>query len=416
MIIQKVTLTPVAIPDVPLVNTKGVHQAVFLRTIIELETDEGLIGIGESYGGARALNGMRQAADALIGLDPFHLNDLRRRVETALPNAGGINAPTMLTQHQVVDAVYSAFEIPLLDIQGKILNRRLCDLLGGAVRDRVGFGGYLFFKFAKPKEYLGDDLFGEVMTPEALVDEAKTLVNDYGFKSLKLKGGVLEPKLEIKTMQLLRDAFPEAPLRIDPMGAWQVNTALDICEQIGDSLEYLEDPVRGMEAMAELASQTDIPLATNLVVVEFEQVVEAFRNGAVQIILSDHHYWRGATGSIRLGEMCRAGGLGISMHSNTHLGISLAAMVHVAAATPNLTYDCDTHYPWTFHDVIKGGKLSFRNGSIKVPDGPGLGVEIDHDAVNEFHELYLAQSLRDREDTDEMRRYVPDYERVVPRW
>jgi len=416
MIIQNVRLTPVAIPDVPLVNTKGVHQAVFLRTIIEVETDEGLTGIGESYGGARALNGMRKAADSLIGLDPFHLNELRQRVETALPDAGGINAPTMLTQHQVVDAVYSAFEIPLLDIQGKMLGRPLCDLLGGAVRDKVGFGAYLFYKFAKPQEYRGDDLFGEVMTPDALVAEAKSLVDQYGFKSFKLKGGVLEPALEIDTMRALRETFPQAPLRIDPMGAWRVPTALDVCDAIGDILEYLEDPVRGMAAMAELASKTTVPLATNLVVVEFEDVVEAYRNGAVQIVLSDHHYWRGATGSIRLGEFCRAGGMGISMHSNTHLGVSLAAMIHVAAATPNLTYDCDTHYPWTMHDVIKGGKLQFDQGAITVPDGPGLGVELDQDAVAEFHEFYLSQNLRDREDTDEMLRYIPDYKRVVPRW
>jgi len=320
VIIQKVTLTPVAIPDVPLVNTKGVHQAVFLRTIIEIETDEGLVGISQSYGRARALNGMKKAADSLIGLDPFPLNQLRQRVESALPDAGGINAPTMLTQHQVVDAVYSAFEIALLDIQGKSLNRPIADLLGGAVRESVGFSGYLFYKFAKPTDYPGDDIFDEVMTPKALLEEAQTLVSEYGFKSLKLKGGVLEPKLEIETMQLLRDAFPDAPLRIDPMGAWRVPTALGICDAIGDILEYLEDPVRGMDAMAELASRTDVPLATNLVVVEFEDIVEAYRNGAVQIILSDHHYWRGATGSIRLGEFCRAGGLGISMHSNTHKG------------------------------------------------------------------------------------------------
>lgn len=392
------------------------HQSVFLRTIIEVETDVGLIGIGESYGGARALNGMRKVAETLIDLDPFHLNELRQRVETALPDAGGINAPTMLTQHQVVDAVYSAFEIPLLDLQGKHLQRPLCDLLGGAVRDRVGFSAYLFYKFAKPTEYPGDDMFGEVMTPDALVDEAKFMVDTYGFSSLKLKGGVLEPGLEIKTMQLLRDEFPQAPLRIDPMGAWRVPTALGICNEIGSILEYLEDPVRGMDAMAELAAQTNVPLATNLVVVEFEHIIEAYRNGAVQIILSDHHYWRGATGSIRLGEFCRAGGMGISMHSNTHLGISLAAMVQVAAATPNLTYDCDTHYPWTAHDIIKGGKLRIENGSIKVPGGPGLGVEIDSDALAEFHQLYLAQNLRDREDTDEMRKYIPDYKRIVPRW
>lgn len=405
-----------AIPDVPLVNTKGVHQAVFLRAIIEMETDTGLVGIGESYGGARALNGLRRAADGLIGLDPFHLNELRQRVEAALPDSGGINAPTMLTQHQVVDTTYSAFEIPLLDIQGKHLNRPLCDLLGGAVRDRVGFGAYLFYKFAKPADQPGEDMFGEVMTPDALLAEARSLVDTYGFKSFKLKGGVLDPDLEIETMRKLREAFPHAPLRIDPMGAWRVPTALRVCDAIGDILEYLEDPVRGMDAMAELSAQTDVLLSTNLVVVEFEQILEALEKDAVQIILSDHHYWRGATGARHLGEVCRAARLGVSMHSNTHLGVSLAAMVHVAAATPNLTYDCDTHYPWTAHDVIKGGKLPIVEGAVAVPVGAGLGVALDQDAVAEFHALYVAEGLRDREDTDEMLKYVADYVRVVPRW
>ena len=198
--------------------------------------------------------------------------------------------------------------------------------------------------------------------------------------------------------------------------AWTVPTAMRVAKALENVLEYLEDPVPGMDAMAELAPQINLPLATNLVVVEFEEVLEAFKRGAVQIILSDHHYWRGATGAIHLGEMCRAAGLGVSMHSNSHLGISLAAMCHVAASTPNLTYDCDTHYPWYSKEIIKGGRIAFHDGKLRVPDGPGLGVELDQKAVAELHALYNAESVRDRDDTDEMLKYVPDYVRKVPRW
>lgn len=416
MKIIEVRITPIAIPDVPLLNTKGVHPSVFLRAIIELVTDTGLVGLGEAYGAKRTLHGLQTVAPKLDGLDPYNLRDLRARVDAALPDAGGVNAPTALADHKVVDVVYSAFEIACLDLRGKEVGRPLCDLLGGKVRNEVSFGGYLFFKFAKRPGTVGEDIFGEVMTPDAMVEEAREIVGQNGYKSLKLKGGVLEPDLEIETMLKLREAFPHHPLRIDPMGGWSVPTALKVIEKLDGVLEYLEDPVRGMDAMAELSAQTSMPLATNLVVVEFEEVIEAIKRDAVQIILSDHHYWRGATGAIHLGEMCRAAGLGVSMHSNSHLGISLAAMTHVAAATPNLTYDCDTHYPWYGKEIIKGGRVTFRDGKLPVPDGPGLGVELDPDAVAELHALYNEQMIIDRDDTDEMLKYIPDYVRKVPRW
>lgn len=420
MRIAQVKVTPIAIPDVPLANTKGVHPSVFLRAIIEVTTQSGLIGLGEAYGAARTLRGLQTVAPTLEGLDVYDLRDLRRRVERALPEGGGVNAPTALADHKVVDVVYSAFEIACLDIRGKDVGRPLYDLLGGAVRKTIPFGGYLFYKFAKQDLTYGPDIMGEVMTPDALVAQARAFSRQYGFRSWKVKGGVLHPDLEVETMLKLREAFPDHPLRIDPMGAWTVPTALKVINDLGGTdggvLEYLEDPCRGMDAMAELSAQTDMPLATNLVVVEFEQIIEAVKKDAVQIVLSDHHYWRGATGAIHLGEMCRAAGLGVSMHSNSHLGISLAAMCHVAAATPNLTYDCDTHYPWSTKEIIKGGRPAFKNGTLQVPDGPGLGVELDHEAVAELHDLYKTAMVQDRDDTDEMLKYVPDYVRKVPRW
>ena len=416
MKIIDVVVTPIAIPDTPLVNTKGVQQAVFLRSVIEIRTECGLIGLGESYGAERTLTGLRKVAPTLMGLDPYNLHELRQRVQSALPEGGGINAPTMLTDHKLTDVVYSAFEIPCLDIIGKKTGRPVCDLLGGAVRNEVSFGGYLFYKFAKQDLTFGPDMFGEVMTPDALVEQAKVFVDEHGFRSLKLKGGVLEPDLEIETLKKLREVFPHHNLRIDPMGAWTVPTAKRVVDELDGILEYLEDPCRGMDAMAELSRIVDVPLATNLVVVEMEQVFEAITKDAVQIILGDHHYWCGATGAVRLSDVCRASNLGLSMHSNSHLGISLAAMCHVSAASPQQNFDSDTHYPWSTKEIIKGGRPKFVDGKLRVPEGPGLGVELDYEALQDLNDLYEQAMVSDRNDTDEMLKYVPDYVRKVPRW
>ncbi|MEO0911791.1 MAG: enolase C-terminal domain-like protein [Pseudomonadota bacterium] len=416
MHVSEIAITPIAIPDVPLANTKGVHPPVFLRAVIEMHTACGRVGLAETYGALRTLEALNAAAPALDGLDPYDLRGLRQKVETALAGSGGVNAPTALADHKAVDVVYSAFELACLDLRGKKVGRPLYALLGGAARKEIPFGGYLFFKFAKRDESLGPDIMGEVMSPDALVEQARMFVGAHGFRSLKVKGGVLHPDLEIEAMLKLREAFPHHKLRIDPMGAWTVPTAKRVADRLAGVLEYLEDPCRGMDAMAELSAMIDLPLATNLVVVEFEEIIEAVKKNAVQIILSDHHYWRGPTGCLHLGEICRAAGLGVSMHSNSHLGISLAAMCHVAAATPNLTYDCDTHYPWSTKEIVKGGRPVFRDGKLRVPEGPGLGVELDREALADLHDLYRRAMIRDRDDTDEMLKYVPDYVRKVPRW
>lgn len=415
MRIAEIHLTPVAVPDKPLLNCKGVHQPHALRTIIEVVCDDGTIGLGESYGSIKALDGLRRAAPALVGLDPFHLHELKNRVIAALPGGGGINAKSAVADHKLTDVVTSAFEVPCLDIQGKLLGRPVADLLGGAVRNSVPFSAYLFFKFAA---HIGEapDEWGEVLTPDALVGEARKMVATYGFRSLKLKGGVLHPDLEIETMLKLREAFPHHPLRIDPNGGWTVETAIHIAHKLENVLEYLEDPVIGINQMAHVAAATPIPLATNMIVLEFDQIAEAFRKSAVKIVLSDHHYWGGLRASTHLGKICETLGLGVSMHSNSHLGITLAAMTHVAAATPNLRFDCDTHYPWTGVDVIEGKPFVFHDGILSLPKGPGLGVSLDRQKLTALANLYEKSAVKERDDTAYMKLFDPGYERRVPRW
>ena len=153
-----------------------------------------------------------------------------------------------------------------------------------------------------------------------------------------------------------------------------------------------------------------------MIVLEFDQIAEAYRKRAVKIVLADHHYWGGMRAATHLGKLCQALELGVSMHSNSHLGITLAAMAHVAAASPNLGYDCDTHYPWTGVDVLEGDLFAFENGALAVPTGPGLGVTLDRDKLTKLAALYETGGVSERDDTAYMKQFDPTYERRVPRW
>ena len=162
------------------------------------------------------------------------------------------------------------------------------------------------------------------------------------------------------------------PLRLDPNAAWSVPTSLRIARRLGGALEYLEDPTPGIDGMSKVARQAPMPLATNMCVTEFGHIAPAVAKKAVGVILSDHHMWGGMRATVELGRLCGTFGLGVSMHSNSHLGINLAAMLHVAAAVPELTFACDTHYPWQTDEVVVGGKIPIENGEVAVPTGPGL--------------------------------------------
>ncbi|HEX5916977.1 MAG TPA: glucarate dehydratase family protein [Nocardioides sp.] len=416
--ISRVVVTPVAFEDPPLLNVVGVHQPYALRAIVELHTDSGLLGLGETYADETHLARLEAVATALPGHDPYDLNGLRRLVTDVLgreTGGGGASFGGMLDVDSAVDTVYSPFEVACLDLQGHEAGVPVSDLLGGAVRGSVPFSGYLFHKWAGHPGF-ADDPWGEALTPDQLVDQAHRMVDGWGFGSLKLKGGVLPPEDECEAIEALRDAFPSMPLRLDPNGAWTPETSLKVASRLAGVVEYLEDPTPGISGMAQVAAGTDVPLATNMCVIAMEHLPPAIAQDAVQVVLSDHHLWGGLRKSALLGGITEVWGMGLSMHSNSHLGVSLAAMVHLAAATPNLTYACDTHYPWKTQDVVTDGVLSFVDGSVAVPTGPGLGVRLDRDRLGELHELYLSCGVRRREDTVYMRSIHPDFEVNTARW
>ena len=418
--IEHIEVTPVAFRDPPLLNVQGVHQPWVLRNVIQLHVEGGVVGLGETYGDDGVRRCLEQAAPKLVGLDVLDLNGMERICNAAVAETT-ISAGEVSTRTERLEPrVFGAFEVAAWDAFGKLTGQRVCDLLGGQVRETIPFSAYLFYKFRKhgfdPTAPV--DPWGEALTPEQIVEQARRFVDLHGFTALKLKAGVMEPQAEIDAMKALRAAFPTAPLRIDPNAGWHVHTTLKLLPQMDGLLEYLEDPVPGIPGMAVVQEAASMPLATNMCVVAFDHLPPAIAKGAVQVILSDHHYWGGLQASRELARICRIWGIGLSMHSNSHLGISLMAMAHLAAATPNLTYDCDTHYPWLEKDsdLISGPPVRFEKGALRLPEGPGLGIELDRAALARMHEDWRTCGQRKRDDGGYMRRYKPDWRYERPRY
>ena len=415
--VTEVVVTPVAFADPPLLNAAGVHQPLALRSIVQVRTADGETGLGETYGDDAFLTVLQRVVPTLVGLSPFDLNGLWRKVSTVVggadtPDAHGLTGPSSAQKSQA--RVFAAFEIAFLDLQGKQTGQPVHALLGGKVRDAVPFSAYLFYKWAGHPGAEPDE-WGEAVDPAGVVAQAKKMIGEYGFGSIKLKGGAFPAEEEAAAIKALAAEFPGVPLRLDPNAAWTVETSKRIASELDGVLEYLEDPTPGRAGMAEVAAVASMPLATNMCVVAFADIPEAVALGSVGIVLSDHHYWGGLRASSHLAALCDTFGWGLSMHSNSHLGISLAAMVQLAAATPNLRYACDTHLPWASDDVVVE-PLRFVDGAVPVPEAPGLGVELDPAALARLHEQYLASDIRRRDDGAYMRQFRPDFVRPDGNW
>jgi glucarate dehydratase len=418
--ITAVRITPIAFRDGPLLNAAGIHEPWALRSIVEFESSDGRVGISETYGDLPVLRALAQARPLVIGLSPFDLNRMEAHVgATVKPDPGAVEFELAPGSHSAKNAakVTSCFEVAMLDLQGQIVGAPVVDLLGGALRDAVPYSAYLFFKYA---EHIGQpypaDAWGESFSPAQIVAQARRMIDQYGFQSIKLKGGVFEPAHEIACMRALRNAFPGLPLRLDPNANWSLATSIAAAAQLDELLEYYEDPTPGLQGMADLARKTALPLATNMVITTLADFRRGAEMGAVKVLLSDHHYWGGLRVTQTLARMCALWDLGLSMHSNSHLGISLMAMTHVAASIPNLAYACDTHYPWQEEEVIKGGRIVFDRGAVVVPKAPGLGVQIDPGQLARLHAQYLECGVRNRDDLAQMRRYDAGFAGKTPRF
>jgi glucarate dehydratase len=375
MKITDIRPTTVTLPlEAPIRHANGAHWGRFVRTIVEVDTDEGITGIGELGGGGESAEAMlRGLKTYLVGHDPFALEAMRFKI--CNPTASLYNNRTQL---------HAALEFACLDIVGKKLGVPVCELLGGKLRDHVPFASYLFFRYADPATGKG-----EVRTIDQLIANAREMKRRCGFSSHKLKGGVFPPDYELEAFRALADSFPDDGVRFDPNAAFSVEEAIRFGRAIEDLRnDYYEDPTWGLNGMRRVREQIGILTATNTVVVNFEQLAANILDPAIDVILLDTTFWGGIRPCVKAAGVCETFQLGIAVHSSGELGIQLASMLHLGAVLPNLTFAADAHYHHLVDDVIVGGRLPYRDGGIAVPTGPGLGVELDRERLQHYAELY----------------------------
>ena len=375
MKITDIRATTVTVPlEAPLRHANGCHWGRFVRTIVEVETDEGLVGLGEMGGGGESAEAtFRGVKSYLVGHDPARLEELRFLI--ANPTASLYNNRTQ---------ILAAIEFACLDILGQKWGVPISEILGGRLRERVPFASYLFFRYPNPNNGKG-----EVRTIEQLVSHARELKQQYGFTSHKLKGGVFPPEYELQAYRALAEALNGDRFRFDPNAVWSAETAIWFAQQIEDIRnDYLEDPVFGLNGMRRVREKVRMPLATNTVVVNFEQLAANILNTAVDVILLDTTFWGGIRPCVKAATICDTFQLGIAVHSSGELGIQLATMLHLGAMLPNLSFAADAHYHHLADDIIVGGKLKYDQGAIAAPNGPGLGVQLDRDKLSAYAELY----------------------------
>ena len=375
MRIVDIRATTVTVPlKAPLRHANGCHWGRFVRTIIEVEADNGLIGLGEMGGGGESAEAVFRAMKSyLVGHDPARLEEMRFLI--ANPTASLYNNRTQ---------VLAALEFACLDLLGQYWGAPVSEILGGRLRDRVAFASYSFFRYPNPRTHEG-----EARTVDQMVEQLVALKKEFGFRSHKLKAGVFHPDYELEVYRAMAAALPSDSFRIDPNGVWSTEQAI----RFGQAIEsvrndYFEDPVYGLNGMRRTREMVRIPLATNTVVVNFEQLAANVLDTAVDVILLDTTFWGGIRACQKAAAVCETFQLGVAVHSSGELGIQLATMLHLGAVLPNLSFAADAHYHHLTDDVIEGGLMRYENGSIAVPDKPGLGVTLDRAKLAEYSELY----------------------------
>ena len=420
---------PVAGHDCMELNLSGAHAPFFTRNVVLLTDSSGAVGVGEVPGGEKITRALRAVENLVVGtrISDYKqtLNAVRRWLDSNIKDdVRGLQTFDLRTGVHVVTAV----EAPLLDLLGKFLDVPAAALLGdGIQRDRVRFLGYLFYvgdrrRTDLPYEEEPDAAcewyrlrHEEALTPEAIVAQARAAREKYGFEDFKLKGGVLEPEEELRAVQALKAAFPEARIDLDPNGAWSLEKSLELAPELKKVLAYCEDPCgaengfSGREVMAEFRQASGIPTATNMINTDWRQMRHCIALRSVDIPLADPHFWTMA-GSVRVGQLCNDFGLMWGCHSNNHFDISLAMVVQCAAAIPGAMNGIDTHWIWQEgRERLTREPLQIVDGCIALPDKPGLGVEADRAQIRKAHQLYLENSLGARDDAVGMQYLIPGW-------
>jgi glucarate dehydratase len=418
---------PVAGRDSMLLNLSGAHAPFFTRNLLVLIDSAGRTGLGEVPGGEAIRQTLEDARELVIGrkLGDWQktLADVRTRFADRDAGGRGLQTFDLRTTIHAVTAIESA----LLDLLGQELDVPVCALLGeGQQRDSVPMLGYLFYVGDRRQADLPYDSAPDAqddwlrlrhepaLTPQAIVRLAETAQQRYGFQDFKLKGGVLRGEDEIEAVKALKERFPDARITLDPNGGWLLKDAIRLMRDMHGVLAYAEDPCgaeggfSGREVMAEFRRATGLPTATNMVATDWRQMVHSLVLQSVDIPLADPHFWT-MQGAVRVGQTCRDFGLTWGSHSNNHFDVSLAMFTHAAAAVPGKITAIDTHWIWQDGQGLTKRPLRIEGGEVAVPKKPGLGIELDMEAVKKANALYQQYGLGARDDAIAMQYLIPGW-------
>ena len=425
--ITRMQVIPVAGHDGMLMNLSGAHGPFFTRNIVILTDSSGHTGLGEVPGGEKIRQTLEDARPMVEGQPIGQYNAVLQamRQQFADRDSGGRGQQTfdLRTTIHAVTAVESA----MLDLLGQHLDVPVCALLGeGQQRQRVQMLGYLFYvgdrlqtdlPFRSEPDQADDWLrlrHEKAMTAASVVRLAEAAQARYGFQDFKLKGGVLRGEEEVEAVVALHERFPKARITLDPNGGWLLKDAIRLLRDHRSTMAYAEDPCgaegvfSGREVMAEFRRATGLLTATNMVATDWREMAHSIQLQSVDIPLADPHFWT-LQGSVRVAQLCQMYDLTWGSHSNNHFDISLAMFTQCAAAAPGKVTAIDTHWIWQDGQFLTKDPLQIKDGYVDVPAKPGLGIEVDMDAVMKANQLYQQHGLGARDDAIAMQYLIPGW-------
>jgi len=370
MKITDVRTTAVSIPfKKPEIWSMGRRVGVS-NVIIEIETDRGLVGLGESVGfpSCKVIQPIIDSwRDALVGEDPLRTESLTRRIAAQ----GG-------WQHfdHTGNIALGGVEIALWDLVGKAAGLPLYVLFGGLVQESMPFMYFL------PRGPIKE------MTAQAIQGVKQ------GWETIYIKVGV-DLEEEIEVVRAIRNAVGPGPkIRVDANEAWRRYEALRYIRAVEPfGIEFFEQPIlkEDFDGLKWLRSMTSVPIAANQSSWTEQDILKLIREEAADIMLIDPYQLGGLLRCARVAWIAQVAGVAAVRHSWCELGIGTYAAMHVMAASANFPMANQAYPEFLSDDVCQGDLFRFRRGRLSILHGPGIGVELDRQKLEKYARVYQTQ-------------------------
>ena len=377
--IDSVRLTRVSIP-LTLVHAGSMYVIQKTeRTVIELALENGLVGLGETWGTPEAYALAARFARDWLGKDALDRFALREATlgKSTYDNRFGRNGL----------AAFAGLDLAVWDAAGRSLGLSLAELVGGRGRREPIEVVCTLPAAILPRAVTRHELTAHLdvlANTRQVVDFALALRHKSGFRSFKLKSAAYSTEWDWKLLNELREALPEARIRFDPNANYAPATAIELCRRLDRlGLEFFEDPTGELEGLARLKAAVRTPVATNMWVVRDEHLAPAIRRQAVDVVLGDLFMWGGIDAWRRMARVARAFGLKPALHSVYETGIATVANLHLAAALAEVEYPNDSGLHYLSEDVLAEPQV-VKDGAMRLPSGPGLGVSLDRQKLGKL--------------------------------